>query len=160
MTEPVPTADTGDQRPPPSALSGGLPPGPSVLERAFPPVAELCVGSMALVIIGGIWMAAHLPNRPPLGPAIGLLAAGVALLALAVLLLVRTASFAWGQFFLVAKWALVAYLVIAGLLEFVFVKDATAGTTLGLLTGMLAVFALDVPMIMGVTVARYQEQPS
>jgi len=30
---------------------------------------------MTLVIVGGIFMAAHLPARPPLGPAVALLAA-------------------------------------------------------------------------------------
>jgi len=157
VREPAAAVRGGDRRRPLEEATDALVPGPSVLERTLPPVAELCVGSMALVIVGGIWMAAHLPHRPPIGPAIGLLAGGVLLLGLAVLLLVRTAPFAWAQFFLVARWALAAYLVIAGLLEFVFVKDGTAGVTLGLLTGMLAVFALDVPMIMGFTVARYQE---
>jgi len=158
MTAPVPSGAPEDRRLAPPGTVGGQVTGGSVLGRTFPPVTQLCVGSMALVIVGGIWMAAHLPRRPPLGPAVGLLAAGVALLVLAVALLTHISPFAWRQFLLVAKWALAAYLVIAGLLELVFVKDGTAGTTLGLLTAMLAVFALDVPMIMGFTVARYQEQ--
>lgn len=128
-----------------------------VMRRRLPPVAELTVGSMALVIVGGIWMASHLPARPPLGPALGLLIAGVVLLATAVVLLARIRPFAWDRLFLVARWALAAYVVIAGMLEFVFVKDGTRGSSLALLTMMLVVFAVDVPLILGFTVARYQE---
>ena len=127
------------------------------MRRRLPRVAELAVGSMALVIVGGIWMAAHLPAHPPLGPALGLLLGGVALLLAAVALLVRVRPFAWERFLLVARWALLAYVVIAGLLGLVFVKDGTRGAPLALLLGMLAVFALDVPVTIGFTVARYQE---
>lgn len=128
----------------------------SVLDRKLPPVAELTVGSMALVIVGGIYLASHLPARPTLAPAVGLLAAAAVLLATAVGMLARIRPFAWDRFFLVVRWALLAYLVIAGLLEYVFVNDGTRGSTLVVLTLMLAIFAVDVPMIMGFTVARYQ----
>jgi len=141
-----------------AAESGPLPGSDApVMRRRLPPVAELTVGSMALVIVGGIWMAAPLPATPPLGPAFGLLLGAVALLAVALGLLLRVRPFAWDRLLLVARWGFVAYLVIAGLLGFVFIKDGTRGTPLALLLGMLAVFAVDVPLILGFTVARYQE---
>ncbi len=141
-----------------AAESGPLPGADApVMHRRLPRVAELAVGSMALVIVGGIWMAAHLPAHPPLGPALGLLLGGVALLVVAVGLLVRIRPFARDRFLAVARWALLAYVVIAGLLGFVFVKDGTRGAPLALLLGMLAVFAVDVPLTIGFTVARYQE---
>jgi hypothetical protein len=129
----------------------------SVAERRLPPVAELVMASMACVIAGGIYMAAHLPQRAPLGPAVALLAAGGALLVAAAVLASSLRPFAWRMFFQVAGWALVAYVVIAGLLEFTFVYDHTRGSLLVVLTLSLLVFALDIPLLLGFSVARYQD---
>ncbi|MDA8373617.1 MAG: hypothetical protein M0Z91_05115 [Actinomycetota bacterium] len=57
---------------------------------------------------------------------------------------------------MVARWALVAYLVIAGLPSFVFIYDDTRCEILEVLLVTLVVFALDVSMIVAFTVARYQ----
>ncbi|MHB1716085.1 MAG: hypothetical protein ACYCV5_01885 [Acidimicrobiales bacterium] len=130
---------------------------PMVLERRLPPVAELAVASVALMLSGGVYLAAHLPNPPPLAPAIGLLSGGAALTACALVLLGRIRPFAWDIFFLVVRWALLAYLVIAGLLGFVFVYDHTHGATLVVLVLTLVVFALDVPVTIAFTVARYHQ---
>jgi hypothetical protein len=43
------------------------------------------------------------------------------------------------------------------LLEFVFVLDHTRGASLVVLTFSLVVFALDIPLLMAFSVARYQE---
>lgn len=123
--------------------------------RRLPPVAELAVASMALVLSSGVYLAAHLPRHPPLGPGIGLLVAGGALMAAAMMLLSRVRPFAWGTFFLVARWAFLAYVVVAGLLGYVFVYDHTRGATLVVLVLALVVFALDVPTTVAFTVARY-----
>jgi lipopolysaccharide export LptBFGC system permease protein LptF len=88
---------------------------------------------------------------------VGLLVGGGALTIVAVVLLSRVRPFAWATFFLVARWALLAYVVIAGLLGFVFIYDHTRGSTLAVLLLTLVVFALDVPMVIAFTVARYQE---
>lgn len=130
---------------------------PTALERRMPPVAELAVASVALMLSGGVYLAAHLPQPPPLAPAIGLLAGGGALTITALVLLSRVRPFAWGTFFLVARWALVAYVVIAGLLGFVFFYDHTRGATLAVLILTLVVFAIDVPVVIAFTVARYHQ---
>ncbi len=129
----------------------------SVLNRRLPPVAELAVASVALMLSGGVYLAAHLPTPPPLAPAIGLVAAGAVLTFASLLLLIRIRPFAWSTFFLVAKWAFAAYLVIAGILAFVFIFDHTRGSTLVVLILTLVVFAIDVPMIIAFTVARFEE---
>lgn len=129
---------------------------PSLRGRRLPPVTELAVISVALVLSGGVYLGAHLPHQPPLAPAVGLVAGGGLLTLVALVLLSRIRPFAWGAFFLVLRWAFVAYLVEAGLLAFVFIYDHTAGTTLALLIVTLAVFALDVPVIMAFTVAKYR----
>jgi hypothetical protein len=126
-------------------------------ERKLPPVSQLAIASMAVIIVGGIYMAAHLPHHaPPALPTIALLVAA-GLVAANIFLLARLRDFAWHSFFLVAKWSLVAYAVIAGMLEYVFVKDGTSGGTLVLVTLMLVVYAINVPLLFAFSVAQYQE---
>jgi len=56
----------------------------------------------------------------------------------------RVQGFAWDKFFLVGKWALVSYVIAAGLIEFAFVKDHTRGGALAVITAMLVLFAVTV----------------
>ena len=134
--------------------------GPTVPPARFPPVTAVCVASMALVIAGGIVIASHLPRRPSLGVPTGLVVAGAAVFVVAAAMTARLHSFAWGRFFQVVRWVLLAYAVIGGMLAYVFVTDHTRGGALALLVGSLAVFAVDVPLILGFTVARYEAGPA
>ncbi|MDA8266242.1 MAG: hypothetical protein M0T79_13035 [Actinomycetota bacterium] len=144
----------GSSGPHPIRGSGGAP--GRLLDRKLPPVAEMAVGAMALVVVGGIYLASHLPKAAPLGPAVGLLAAAGALLLADVAVVSRISDFAWDAFFKVGGWALLAYVVIAGMLEYVFVLDHTRGSILVVITLMLLVFALAIPLLMAFSVARYQ----
>lgn len=125
-------------------------------DRRLPPIAEVAVASMVLMFVGGIYLAAHLPRHPPLGTPAGLVIAGGVLTLADMVMLSRIRPFAWDTFFLVVRWALLAYVVIAGMLEYVFVFDHTRGATLIVLTATLVVFAIDVPTILAFTVARHQ----
>ncbi len=131
-------------------------PPPAPTERSFPPIDKLADVAMVLVIIGGIYMAANLPGNISLIPAIVLLVLAVIVLIADVVLLARIDDFAWGSFRLVAGWALVAYLVIAGMIGYAFIYDGTRGEPLVILIAMLAVFAIAVPLLLGFSVARYQ----
>jgi hypothetical protein len=122
----------------------------------LPPVTELGVVSMALIVAGGISIASKLPGRVPLTLPILLLAASALIMLANLVALRRTPGFNWDAFFGVAKWALVAYAVIAAMLEFVFVNDGTRGGVLVVLTLSLLVYAVHVPLLIGFTVARYQ----
>jgi hypothetical protein len=124
-------------------------------ERRLPPVTELGMASLALIVIGGIYLSAHLPRHVPLGPAIGLLAASVLLLVGNMIALSRVRDFAWDRFFEVGKWSLLAYAAIAGMIEYAFLRDHIRGGALVVLTLSLVVFAVHVPMLVGFTVARY-----
>lgn len=124
--------------------------------QRLPPVGGVAMATLATVIAGGIYLASHLPRPAPLGPAVASVAAAAILLAINIVSLARLRSFAWGSFFLVGKWALAAYLVVAGMLEYVFILDQTRGATLVLLTLMLAIFGLTVPLVLAFAVARYQ----
>ena len=130
---------------------------PPAQERRLPPIQQIGVAVLVLIVLGGIYTASHLPRHVPQGPTIGLLAAAVVLLAVNVSLLARIEGFAWGAFRLVSGWVFLAYLVIAGMLEYVFIYDHTRGSQLVILSLMLAVFAVDIPILLGFSVARFQD---
>jgi hypothetical protein len=46
------------------------------------------------------------------------------------------------------------------MIEFAFVRNHTRGAPLAVVTGMLVVFALDVPFLIATTVARYEDSPA
>lgn len=121
-----------------------------------PPIPAVCVTSMALVLASGVYLAAFLPRHAPLAPALALVCAAGAALVAAVVLVARLGDFAWSSFFQVARWSLLAYGVIAGMLEYVFVRDGTSGSTLALVTVSLVVFAVDIPVLFAFSVARFQ----
>ena len=123
----------------------------------MPPVQEIAAATLVLVVAGGIYTASHLPRHVPQGPTIALLAAACVLLAVNITLLARIENFAWKSFRLVAGWVLAAYVVIAGMLEYAFVYDGTSGSQLVILTAMLVVFAIDIPLLLGFSVARFQD---
>jgi hypothetical protein len=126
-------------------------------EQRLPPVTELAMASLALIVAGGIYLSSHLPNRVSLTPAIILLAGSAVLLGVNVTLLARVKGFAWDRFFQVGKWSLLAYVVIAGMIEYVFLRNHLSGGPLVVLTLSLVVFAVHVPTLVGFTVARYHE---
>jgi hypothetical protein len=143
-------------------LTGAAPPEADEIDRrqaGLPPVARLATVTLALVVIGGIYMAAQIGQSASLVPALVLaIAAGLVLL-VNLVVLARIETFAWDKFFQVFGWALLVYLTIAGILEFVFIFDHTPGRQLALFTAMLVMFAVDVPIILGFSVARYQPIP-
>ena len=126
-------------------------------ERKLPPVTELGMASLALIVAGGIYLASHLPNHVPLGPAVALLIASVTLLAANLIALSRVRGFAWQRFVEVGRWALLAYAITAGLIEFSFVRNHLSGGPLVVLTLSLVVYAVHVPVLIAFTVARYTE---
>jgi hypothetical protein len=126
-------------------------------ERSLPPVTQLGMASLALIVAGGIYLSAHLPQHVPLGPAWALLAASALVLAVNIVGLSRVRDFAWHRFFEVGKWSLLAYVIIAGMIEYVFLRNHVGGGTLIVLTLSLVVFAVHVPMLVGFTVARYAD---
>jgi hypothetical protein len=129
------------------------------LARRLPPITQLEVGALGLVIVGGVYMASYFPRRPPLGLPIALLAASAAAFAIGVVLLAGVGDFAWDTFFLVGRWALLAYLFQAGMIEFAFVHNHASGAPLVVVTLMLVMFAITIPTVIAFTVARYQVVP-
>jgi hypothetical protein len=126
-------------------------------ERELPPVTALAMASLTLIVAGGIYLSAHLPQHVSLVPAVVLLVGSALLLFINLALLARVQDFAWDRFFEVAKWSLLAYAIIAGMIEYAFVRDHLHGGALVVLTLSLVIFAVHVPTLVGFTVARYAE---
>ncbi len=125
-------------------------------DRTLPPVTEIGAASMIAIAGGVIYLAAYLPKHAPLWAAVVLLLVAAALQLLNAVLLSRIEGFAWSRFFQVGRWALLAYALIAGMIEFAFVFDHTRGPQLLVMTLMLALFMLNVPVLIAFTVARYE----
>jgi uncharacterized membrane protein YoaK (UPF0700 family) len=126
-------------------------------EQTFPKAVETVTLSLAAVVVGGVWLGSHAPRRPPLALPTALLVVAALLLVAGVVMITRVADFSWDTFVRVGRWALLAYIVAAGMIEFAFVRNHTRGAPLAVVTGMLVVFALDVPFLIATTVARYEE---
>ena len=124
----------------------------------LPPVTQLGAASMACIAVGVIYLAAYLPERAPLWFAVVCLACAATLLGANLLLLARLRDFAHWRFWQVMRWGLLAYLVVAGMLEYTFLYDHTRGALLAVLTGMLLLFMVDVPLLMAFTVARSERE--
>jgi hypothetical protein len=113
------------------------------------------MASLALIVAGGIYLSAHIPEHVALAPAIILLILSAALVVYNLFSLTRVKDFAWWRFFQVAKWAGLAYLFIAAMILYAFLRDNLSGGPLVILTLSLLVFALQVPTLIAFTVARF-----
>ncbi|MGZ4771752.1 MAG: hypothetical protein ACXV3B_03630, partial [Ilumatobacteraceae bacterium] len=123
----------------------------------FPRAVEVVTVSLAAVVVGGVWLGSHAPRRPPLALPTVLLVVAALLLLVGVAMITRFTGFSWTTFVRVGRWALLAYIIAAGMIEFAFVRNHTRGAPLAVVTGMLVVFALDVPFLIATTVARYDD---
>lgn len=126
-------------------------------ERRYPPFTQIGMLSLALIVIGGIYLASHIPRHVALGLPVALLIASAALVVVNLSLLTRVPGFAWARFVQVGKWALLAYLFTAALIEFAFLQNHVSGGPLVILTLSLLVYAVQVPALIAFTVARYDD---
>ncbi len=124
-------------------------------QRAHPPFTQIGMTSLALIVAGGIYLSSHLPQHVSLAPAIILLALSAGLVAYNLFSLSQVAGFAWTRFLQVAKWAGLAYLFSAAMIEYAFLRNQVSGGPLVILTLSLLVYALQVPTLIAFTVARF-----
>jgi hypothetical protein len=127
------------------------------VDRRYPPIAWLSTGALGAIVTGGILLASYAPRVAPLSVATALLIVGAVLLVSGYVLLSRVKVFSWTTFRNVLKWALLAYVIEAGMIEFAFVRGHTRGSSLVIVTAMLVIFAASVPTTIAFTVARYAE---
>ena len=124
------------------------------------PIRLFAIGSIVCAMLSAGIMAAYVTQPAPLGWSTGFLVASALLLLATVVSLVRRRNFAWRRFFIVAKFVVVMTLAIASMLEYVFVFDGTRGTSLVIGTIVLAIAAIDIPILWGFSVARHERIPS
>lgn len=110
----------------------------------------LALGSLAFAACGVVVVASYVPRQPPL-------AAPSVLIALSALLCAAAGAGALrgGISGSIARPTLGAATVAVAFLELVFVYDGTRGAPLVLLTVALALVALDLPLLIGASVASY-----
>ena len=132
-----------------------VPARPADIRR--PPIWECGVAALVLVVVSVVYLASYLPGKPNTIPVYVLLTTSTLLLVAQFILIGSLSSFSRTSFHAVAGWSLLAYIVIGGMIEYVFLRNHTSGEELALLTWGLALFVLDVPLILGFSVARYQQ---
>ena len=126
-------------------------------KKKLPPVSEISVAVLALVVAGGVYLASHLPKHASLAFTTFTVVAAALLVLVNLVLLARLTGFAWKTFFQVAKWTLFAYTIFAAALEYIFVKDGVRGSVLLLMSSTIVIFAVNLPIHFGFTVARYAD---
>lgn len=124
----------------------------------MPPIGWLSTLALGCVIVGGILIASAAPHPAHLLAPTALLVSAWVLMAVALTLLARITAFSWTTFARIFRWALLAYVIMAGMIEFAFVHGHTRGTTLWEVTLMLVIFALSVPTNIAFTTARYADR--
>ncbi len=122
-----------------------------------PPVGVACQVSLVLLVASAITLAAQIPNvRDLVGPVLLCAGAWVAFV-IGASMLARVGPFSWRVFRLVASRQLLVELVIAGMLEFIFIRDHMPARILVVFSLLVAVFCLTVALLIAFTVARYQD---
>ncbi|MGH7778076.1 MAG: hypothetical protein ACREPI_13005 [Candidatus Dormibacterales bacterium] len=119
------------------------------------PIVAALLASVVTAFLSVGFLAAYLPSTPPLAVPAGLLAASCLVLAAALLMLRRRRGLAWGLFFAVARWVALLTLLFGGMAEYVFIADGTRGGPLLVMTVVLALAAVDIPLLLGFSVARH-----
>jgi hypothetical protein len=132
---------------------------PNLGDTTRSPVPFFAIGSIACSMLSAGIMAAFAPQPAPLGWSAGFLIASVVLLLSTVISMIRRPDFAWKRFFGVAKWVLLMTLVITSMLGYVFVFDGTRGSALVIMVVVLAITAIDIPILFGFSVARHERIP-
>ena len=146
------------RRPDAGASEAGAPGAgePYLGDTSRSPVVGCMLASIVCAFLSVGIIAAYLPRPVPLSWSVGFLLASAALLAVALVFLLRRRNFAWRLFFAVARWVLVLTLVFAGMAVYVFVSDGTPATTMAIMAVVLLLTAVDIPVLIGFSVARHE----
>ena len=135
-------------------------PEPSSGDTTRSPIVGCTIGSIVCAFLAVGIIAAYLPQAVPLMWPMVFLGVSGALLVAALILLARLRHFAWSLFFAVARWIIVLTAVFVAMTVFVFVVDGTDGLTLTVMAIVLILTAINVPILVGFSVARHERVAS
>ena len=121
----------------------------------LPPVDLLAMVSLGLIVIGGIFMASNVPKTPSLVLPWTLFAVSAAIFVWNMYSLRILDKSERARFVQYGKWGLLAYIIEGGFLMYVFISDGVRGGSLAVLLGMLALFMLNVPLLIAFTVVKF-----
>ena len=122
----------------------------------LPPVSELAVVTLGLIVIAAVFSVAYLPDQAPLEFPFALISIAYVLMVVNAVWLTTVRDLAWAKFRQVAGWSLVAQLVSVSMIEYAFIVDDVRGKLLVMLSMGLFVYAVNIPLLLGFSVARYQ----
>jgi len=125
--------------------------------RSLPPIPALCELSLAATIAAAIVLAIALPRAANLVAPICLAVLAWILIVIAAVLLATIRPFNYRIFKMVSVRQLLAELVVAGMLEFVFLRDRLPDGPLVVFSVLVGSFSVSVALLMGFQVARWQE---
>lgn len=125
-------------------------------ERKLPPVVGMAMAALTLAITGGVLVVPQIGEEQALVLPSVLMGGALVLETAAIVMLVTIHAFAWARFAQVFRWALLAYIIQSGIIEWSFIKNDVPGRPLAVLTVGLVVFTTAVPLMIAFTVARYQ----
>jgi hypothetical protein len=120
----------------------------------LPPPNVFAAATLMLVLGAVGTLASYLPFNAPLDVTLPLLELAIVVFAGAVWRLFATRSYAWSAFFAVARPAFLAVGTAAAIIEFAFYYDKTGGRSLAILSTALVLIVLDLPLLLGYSVAR------
>jgi hypothetical protein len=132
---------------------------PNLGDTTHSPIRLFVTGSLLFAMLSAGFMAAYVPRPAPPGWSTGFLVASAVLLVAAVAGMLGRRNFAWSRFFVVAKYVVLMTVVISAMLEYVFVYDGMRGNPLAIMSVVLAITAIDVPILWGFAVARHETAP-
>lgn len=119
-------------------------------------IVTASIGAIVFSFLSIGFQAAYLPKAAPLTLPVTFLVISCLLSATAVFLLSRRTEFAWTLFLAVSRWVLVLTGIFAVMAIYIFVADGTRGKPLAILVAVLVLAAINIPMLLGFSVARHE----
>ena len=117
------------------------------------PSALAATAALTCAVLGGIYMAATIGAHSSLLPAVIISVAAYLFMTVSLVGLILDKHYSRPSFVKYVRGALLAYLLEAGILEFIFAYDQVPSKVFAILSALLVIFATSVPVIIGHTVA-------
>lgn len=115
--------------------------------------ALAATAALTCAVIGGIYIGSTIGGHSSLLPAVIVAVVAYLFMTVSLVGLILNHHYSRPSFVKYVRGALLAYLLEAGILEFVFAYDHVSSTVIVILSALLVIFATSVPVIIGHTLA-------